>query len=110
MASAFFFKFDPIEYAKQLRKAGVSQEQAEVQAQTMERVITDVLENQDLATKRDLNDLKNEIKNEINKLENKLEYNTKTMISELKVDLIKWILGTGVAAILALYGILKYVH
>ncbi len=99
MATAFSSRFDPIEYAKQLRGVGVSQEQADIQAQTMEKVISDVLDNQDLATKKDLGELKTEIKNDL-----------RTVVAELKVDLIKWILGTGIAAVVALVSILKYVH
>ncbi len=76
--------FDPIEYAKQLRNVGVSQEQADVQAQTIERVINDISKNQNLVTKQDL--------------------------AELKLELIKWMLGIGIAGILALAGLLKYIH
>ena len=75
-------RFDPIDYAKQLRSVGVSQEQADVQAQTIERVINDIASNQDLVTKRDL--------------------------AELKLELIKWMLGIGVAGILAIAGLLKF--
>ena len=35
-------RFDPIDYAKQLRSIGVSQEQADVQAQTIDKVIDDI--------------------------------------------------------------------
>lgn len=76
--------FDPIEYAKQLRNVGVSQEQADVQAQTIEKVINDVTKNYNLVTKQDL--------------------------AELKLELIKWILGVGIAGVLAMAGLLKYIH
>jgi hypothetical protein len=78
-------KFDPIQYARQLRDAGVSQEQADIQAQTIELVISDMVNNQDLVTKKDLD----------------------TRLAELKLELIKWILGTGVATVMALAALLK---
>lgn len=80
--NTFSTKFDPIEYAKQLRNAGVSQEQADIQAQAIEKVISDIADNQDLVTKRDL--------------------------AELKLELIKWMLSIGIGGILAIAGLLKY--
>lgn len=77
-------RFDPIEYAKQLRSAGVSQEQADIQAQAIETVINDIVSNQELVTKRDL--------------------------AELKLELIKWMIGTGIAGVLAIAGLIKYIH
>jgi hypothetical protein len=77
-------RFDPIEYAKQLRNAGVSQEQADIQAQAIETVINDIVSNQELVTKRDL--------------------------AELKLELIKWMIGTGIAGVLAIAGLIKYIH
>lgn len=81
-------RFDPIEYAKQLRNAGVTQEQADIQAQTIETVINDIVTNQELVTKNDL----------------------KKDLAELKLELIKWVLGTGVATVVALAGIIKFIH
>lgn len=81
-------RFDPIGYARQLRHVGVSQEQADIQAQTIELVINDIVRNQDLVTKNDL----------------------KKDLAGLKFELIKWILGNGVGTILALIGIIKFIH
>lgn len=86
--SVLSLKFDPIDYARQLRSVGVSQEQADIHAQTMERVFDEVLTHQDLVTKKDL----------------------KKDLAELKLELIKWTLGTGVATIITLAGLLKYMH
>ena len=80
--------FDPIEYAKQLRTVGVSQDQADVQAQTMERVINDIATNQNLVTKQDL----------------------ARNLAELKFELIKWMLGIGVGGVVAIAGLLQYTH
>ncbi len=82
--TAFTASFDPIEYTRQLRSVGVSQEQADVQAQAFERVIQDVTKNRNLTTRQDL--------------------------AELKFELIKWMLGIGVGGVLAMAGLLKYVR
>lgn len=55
--------------------------------------------NQDLVTKNDLN-------SGLKETELRLQ---KEMIN-IKVELIKWVLGTGVATVLALAGLLKYIH
>lgn len=80
--TALNIKFDPIIYARNLRNAGVSLEQAEIQAQTIEQVIEDIIANQELVTKKDL--------------------------AELKLELIKWMLGIGLSGILAIAGLLKF--
>ncbi len=81
-------RFDPIEYAKQLRNAGVSQEQADIQAQAIETVINDIVSNQELVTKSDL----------------------LVALKELEIKLIKWVIGTGIAGVLAIAGLIKYIH
>ncbi|WP_158649343.1 hypothetical protein [Aquella oligotrophica] len=52
-------------------------------AQAIETVINDIVSNQELVTKRDL---------------------------ELKLELIKWMIGTGIAEVLAIAGLIKYIH
>lgn len=49
--------FDTLKYAKKLRQAGFSEEQAEAQASALAEAVSEI----DVATKRDINDLKNEI-------------------------------------------------
>lgn len=86
--TALMVKFDPIEYAKQLRNAGINQEQAYIQAQTIETGISDITSNQELVTKNYL----------------------KKDLAEMKLELIKWILETGVATVIALAVLIKLVH
>lgn len=86
-------RFDPIEYTQKLRSVGVSQEQAEIQAQTIEKVINEIENNQELVNKKDLSEFKLE---------------TKRDLAELKLELIKWIIGTGVAGVVAIAGLLKF--
>jgi uncharacterized membrane protein len=88
-------RFDPIDYARQLRSVGVTQEQADIQAQTIERVIADVTSNQDLSSKQDIKNLTIEINNNL---------------ATMELRLVKWIIGVGAASVLALIGILKFIH
>lgn len=86
-------KFDPVDYIREAKKTGFSQELAEFTAQTIEKIIIDISNNQDLVTKQDLLLTKQELQLEIAKLRN---------------ELIKWLAGTGVAEILAIAGLLKF--
>lgn len=57
--------FDTLAYARRLRQAGFSEEQAEVQAEALAAVVNDTLATKqdlrDLATKQDLRELKHEV-------------------------------------------------
>ena len=81
--------FSSIDYIKRLRGADFSQAQAEVLAKENEQLIVNILEQayheveqKDLATKLDL--------------------------KEQELRLIKWITGTGLAGIIAIAGLLKF--
>lgn len=96
-------RFEIVEYIKKLRKAGATQELAEVQAQELEHVINDVLkhtehktkefiDNKELATKLDIKETKLEIK----------ELEVKIALVESR--LIRWVVGVGVSATVTLCG------
>ncbi len=75
--------FDTLAYVKQARKLGASEELAEFQAKQIEHAIEvaiSQIENKELATKID--------------------------ISELKLDLIKWMIGIGFISITTLSGVI----
>lgn len=106
-------RFDVVEYIKKLRSVGVSQEVAEVQGQELEHLIDDVLnqarqdskeafDNKELSTKGDIRELKGDIR--------ELELRLQKEIALIEAKLVKWVLGTGAATILALAGLLKYMH
>lgn len=59
--------FDTLRYANKLKAAGVSEKQAEVQAEALAEIIDDKL-----ATKRDLKELENELKRDIKELEERM--------------------------------------
>ena len=87
--------FDAISHLKQLRLAGFNQEQAEIQTVALERVISSIGNNLELSTKQDIQVAKQDIQVEI---------------ANLRVELIKWILAVGVGTVVALAGIVKYIH
>ena len=89
--------FDTLQYAKKLKEAGVSEKQAEVQAEALAEVFTDRL-----ATKEDINLLRRETKEDINLLRretkediNLLRKDMETMRMEFRGDInvIKWMMG-----------------
>ena len=52
--------FDTLQYSKKLREAGFTEQQAEVQAEAIKEIIED-----NLATKKDLMEVKTELKRDI---------------------------------------------
>ena len=97
--SAFTLKhFDTLAYVKKAKELGTSEELAEFQARQIESAIDVAIENiesKELSTKNDVLITKNDLKTEI---------------AHLGVELIKWVFGTGVATIIALVGIIKYIY
>jgi hypothetical protein len=72
--------FDTLAYAKRLQQAGVSAEQAEVQAEALRDVV-----DEKLATKQDIALLQRDIK--------ELESTLRRDIAEMKFDAVKWLIG-----------------
>jgi hypothetical protein len=101
-------KFDLIEYTKQLCSVGVTQEQANVQAQAIEKAIEaavaitkEEFKPADLCTKKDLDHGLKSLSSDVD-----------LKIALLRAELVKWILGTvisvGVVSIGAMFTILKF--
>jgi len=63
--------FDTLEFADTLRKAGVPREQAEAISRASQKAFGQIVERNELATKKDL--------------------------LELRVDLIRWVIGSNIA-------------
>lgn len=90
-------KFDVVEYIKKLRSVGVNQEVAEVQAQELEHVLVDmveqtkkVIDDKDLATKGDIENVRLELekcKLELQKEIKTLEFNLEVKLKNLEVKL-----------------------
>lgn len=99
-------KFNIVEYIQKLRKAEFTQLQAETIAQETELLIESVIDqtknaidSKELATKGDIELVKRDIELVKRDIEQaKLEIETR---------LIKWMIGTGTAGVIAVAGILK---
>lgn len=92
--------FSSVDYMQKLRKAKFSDEQAEILARETEELISNILEQsknelekKELATKSDIRESELLLQKEI---------------AELKNQLVQWVVGTGVAGILAIAGLLKF--
>jgi uncharacterized membrane protein len=76
--------FDTLQFVQRLKKAGVRDSEAEAIAEA----VRDAQANADIATKRDIVEVKAELKRDIAEV--------KTNIAEVKAELIKWVVSVGV--------------
>jgi hypothetical protein len=108
-----------------LKEAGVPEQQAAIQVETITKAIDSALEQarhdyklDDLVTRRDLKELETELKRDIEamRLESKrdievLRADTKAQIAEAKAELIRWVVGVGVLQTALITGVLlKLTH
>jgi hypothetical protein len=100
---AFTMRFDPIEYSQRLRNVGFSQEQAEIQAQTMECVLEtakqmarEEVNLKDVATQKDILMLQKNIADAKADLELK--------IAVLRNDLFRWVVTVGISSSVIIIG------
>ena len=108
--------FSAVEYIKKLREVNFTEEQAEIvaeifeqQQQIMQEQANEIsqLKNQELATKGDIALVRGEVREAELRLLKEIEFVRRDVI-QVKSDLIKWVLGTGIATILAIAGLLKF--
>ena len=74
--------FDTLTYAKRLKSVGFTEQQAEVQAQTLAELI-----NEDLATKQDIRELEMATKRDLKELEMATKHDLKELEVSLKRDI-----------------------
>lgn len=75
--------FDTLAYAKKLKQGGFTEQQAETAAEVQAEAIQTAFDLKDVATKRDIEELRLEIKS----LEVKM--------AETKAELVRWVVGAG---------------
>ena len=80
--------FDTLAYAKKLREAGFTEQQAEVQAEALWAVV-----DENLATKTDLKELETALRHDVAELKTEL----KLAVAESKAETLKWVAGLLVA-------------
>jgi hypothetical protein len=112
-------RFDTLDYAKQAKNAGFTEEQAEFQAKALESLAE--LLNEDLATKSDIKEVKNDIKEVRNELKNdikdvrhelievrnELKNDIKDLRHELQSFIVKSLITT-IGVLTALQGLMHY--
>jgi len=106
--------FDTYALVTKLKEAGVPEQQAAAQVETLTKAIDSALEQarhdyklDDLATKRDLKELELRIDARVRELELKMAKD----IAESKAELIRWVVGVGVLQMTLIAGLLlKLVH
>jgi hypothetical protein len=76
MATVHAIAFDTLLYSKKLIAAGFTSAQAEVQAETLAEVLED-----QLATKRDLQEMENSLKRDIKEMEMRMTIRLGTMLT-----------------------------
>jgi hypothetical protein len=86
--------FDTLAYANKLKEAGVPDKQAEAQSEALAHIF-----DYKAATKKDLQELELRLSTELN-----------TKISDLKVDVIKWVVGLLLAQSALLLSAFKFFH
>jgi hypothetical protein len=86
--------FDTLAYANKLKQSGVSDKQAETQAQALAEIFEERV-----ATKQDIDSLKFEIK---------AEFNAK--FADYKAEIIKWVIGVSAAQGALILSALKFFH
>src|SRR4051794_22301296 len=111
--------FDTLKFAKQLKQAGVPEQQAEAQATALAEVLQSGI--QDLATKNETTQIRQDLKTEIAQVRQDLKHESESIRQEMKqmeqrldakidnlaarvygeLALMKWMLGSTVAGIVA---------
>ncbi len=93
MASLIAKHFSAVDYMQRLKKANFTDEQAETIAKETEELLSNVLEQANL---------------NLEKKELVTDQGLQIALKELKIRLIKWVMGTGLATIVAIAGLLKF--
>ena len=117
--------FDTLGYLEMLKASGVTDEQCKAQV----RALSIALESQDFVTKTDIlelktdiSNLKTELKTDISELKTELKTDIsdlktelkgdisdlKTDMLELKVELIKWMIGMGFSIVSIMFVLLRF--
>ena len=99
--------FDTLEYFEKLKSAGVSESQAKVQVEAMQGVINsyDMATRKELATKGDIQDVRNEIQDVRNEIQH-----VRNEIAETKHEILKWMVTAMIAQTALLVGIIAFLR
>ncbi len=111
--------FDTLAYAKKLESSGIAVKQAEAHAEALANVLeVNFVAKHESDTSHDklFNVVKqeaSEIKQQFNQLEQNVDQKINKLhheINQIKVDLIKWVIGLAFAQTALIFSILKFFH
>ena len=90
--------FDTLDYFEKLKAAGVPEAQAKVQVEVMQGVVRqyDEASRKELATKGDIQDVRNEIQDVRNELKEDIQ-DVRNELANTKHEILKWMMATMVA-------------
>lgn len=105
--------FDTMEYFEKLKSAGFTEPQARVQGEAMQGVVVsyDETTRKELATKGDIQDVRNELKQDIQNLRNELKQDIQDVrneMAETKHEILKWMATAMIAQTALLVGIIAF--
>jgi hypothetical protein len=109
-------RFDTLAYANRLKEAGVPEKQAEAQSEALAEVLdSQIATKKDLLeleanTKKDLVELEANTKKDLVELEARLSARIDNKTMEMKIDLIKWMVGLLFAQTALLTSLFKLLH
>lgn len=87
--------FDTLAYARKLKSAGFTQEQAEIQAEAQKDMLSEILDS-NLATKGDIDKLEKGIKSDVDSVKGNINR------LEKEILVLKWMTGFMLAGVLSL--------
>ncbi len=95
-------KFDTLEFAENLQTSGFDEQQAK----GIVKALSDAQEVhfEELASKRDLHELKHELKQDMAEMRVELMQG----MAEMRVELVKWVIGAAAAVIGILFTLLRF--
>ncbi len=104
--------FDTLDYFEKLKNAGVPESQAKAQVEVMQGILKnyDGESRKELATKGDIQDVRNEIqdvRNEIQDVRNELK-DVRVEIANTKHEILKWMVTAMLAQTALLVGIIAF--
>lgn len=101
--------FDTLQYFEKLKSAGFSEAQARVQVEAMQGVVKsyDEATRKELATKGDIQDVRNEMQELRNEMQ-EMRIELKGEIAETKHEILKWMVTAMLAQTALLVGIIAF--
>ncbi len=97
-------RFDTLKYSKRAKEVGFTEQQAEFQAESLE-ALAEILD-KELATKKDLSEVKNELKSDLLEVKNEL----KSDLKDLEMRMCSFFFRITASAVAILVGLQTLFH